>query len=213
MPRIRRWFHVSHDINSDPEVWELRRRFGDRTLGVWLEILSIADRYDGHVPGDRDYLAMCVSSKCQVTKRTVLKVFEYAETKLWLVSDPVLRVRNHTKYRVVRDANKIPSGISKASPPLLDTPLHSYVKEVISYLNEKTGKRFKANGHQSTKHIQARINEGFTVEDLKKVVDIKTEEWFNDAKYFRYLRPETLFGNKCEAYLQEGIDTTEDPNP
>ena len=51
MPRIRRWFHVSHDINSDPEVWELTDRFGDRALRVWMQMLSIADTNNGRLKG------------------------------------------------------------------------------------------------------------------------------------------------------------------
>jgi len=122
MPRIRRWFHVSHDINSDPEVWEMTRRFGDRSYRVWMEILSIADRYDGLVPGESQYLGTCLAGKCQVTKRTVLRVLEFAETKLWLVYDPVRRVRNHLKYRPTRGDKQIPYGKQTASPPLLHTP-------------------------------------------------------------------------------------------
>src|SRR4051794_5006102 len=51
MPRIKRWFPVSHDINRDPEFCELSRRFGATGIRVWLELLSIADRNDGDVPG------------------------------------------------------------------------------------------------------------------------------------------------------------------
>jgi len=51
MPRIKRWFPVSHDINSDPEVWELTNTFGEWLLPVWLEILSVTDRADGEYNG------------------------------------------------------------------------------------------------------------------------------------------------------------------
>lgn len=51
MPRIKRWFPVSHDINGDPEVWELTTTFGDWLLPVWLEILSITDRAEGELIG------------------------------------------------------------------------------------------------------------------------------------------------------------------
>ena len=35
------------------------------------------------------------------------------------------------------------------------------------------------------------------------MVDIKTNEWLNDPRNDRYLRPETLFGTKFESYRQE----------
>jgi len=47
MPRIRRWFPVSQDINSDPEVWIMRESIGEKALSIWLEFLSIADRNEG----------------------------------------------------------------------------------------------------------------------------------------------------------------------
>ena len=100
----------------------MTRRFGDRSYRVWIEILSIADRYDGMVPGASEYLSTCLAGKCQVAKRTVLKVLEFAESKLWIVSDPVRRVRNHVKYRPTRDTKQIPAGKQTASPPLLHTP-------------------------------------------------------------------------------------------
>src|SRR5258708_34616907 len=63
MPKIKRWFHVSHDINADPEVWEMTDRLGDRTFRVWMELLSIADRNAGEIKGERRYLQVALSSK------------------------------------------------------------------------------------------------------------------------------------------------------
>ena len=51
--------------------------------------------------------------------------------------------------------------------------------------------------------IKARINEGFTIDDFKKVIDIKTAEWKDDPKMSKYIRPETLFSNKFEGYLNQ----------
>jgi uncharacterized phage protein (TIGR02220 family) len=52
------------------------------------------------------------------------------------------------------------------------------------------------------------MNEGFTVEDFQTVIDNKVEEWGKPpkagAKDMRiYIRPETLFGTKFEAYLNQ----------
>ena len=59
------------------------------------------------------------------------------------------------------------------------------------------------NIEKTQKLIKARITEKFTVEDFKKVIDIKTQEWLKDSTMNKYLRPETLFGNKFEGYLNE----------
>ena len=76
----------------------------------------------------------------------------------------------------------------------------SEIKEIISYLNQKARTNYKPTTKATQKHINARLNEGYTVEDFKKVIDTKCSEWLN-TDYSKYLRPETLFGNKFESYL------------
>jgi uncharacterized phage protein (TIGR02220 family) len=75
--------------------------------------------------------------------------------------------------------------------------------DIIQYLNEKTGKSFKPDSRKTKDLIQARFNEGFTLEDFKKVMDLKSAEWQQDAKWSKFLRPETLFGTKFESYLNQ----------
>ena len=50
--------------------------------------------------------------------------------------------------------------------------------------------------------IHARCEEGFTVDDFKKVIDKKCAEWMG-TDWEKYLRPETLFGTKFEGYLNQ----------
>jgi uncharacterized phage protein (TIGR02220 family) len=80
----------------------------------------------------------------------------------------------------------------------------SNIVKIVSYLNEKTGKKFKADSAETKKFINGRLAEGHTVEDFKRVIDIKVEKWRDDPKMSDYLRPSTLFrpGN-FEAYLNE----------
>lgn len=77
------------------------------------------------------------------------------------------------------------------------------VAEIISYLNEKTGKNFKSGVAKNRDLIKARLKEGYSVEDFKKVIDIKVAEWLNDENMSKFLRPETLFSNKFEGYLNQ----------
>lgn len=74
-------------------------------------------------------------------------------------------------------------------------------QEIINYLNEKTNKNFRYQSTATQRLIKARLNEGFTLEDFKKVIDTKCADWLNDEKMVEYLRPETLFSNKFEGYL------------
>ena len=73
--------------------------------------------------------------------------------------------------------------------------------EIVDYLNAKAGTRYKASTANTRKLIKARLNEGFTLEDFKTVIDKKCAEWLTDSKMEQYLRPETLFGTKFEGYL------------
>ncbi|MDU5039201.1 conserved phage C-terminal domain-containing protein [Clostridium perfringens] len=73
---------------------------------------------------------------------------------------------------------------------------------VIDYLNSKTGKSYKSTTRKTQSLIKARIDEGFNEEEFFKVIDNKVSEW-KGTEYEKYLRPETLFGNKFEGYLNQ----------
>lgn len=78
------------------------------------------------------------------------------------------------------------------------------IQKIVEHLNEKTGKRFKAGTPKTIRLIKARFKEGFTVEDFRRVIDKKTDDWIHSKQMARYLRPETLFGSKFEGYLNQG---------
>ena len=80
-------------------------------------------------------------------------------------------------------------------------------KEVISYLNLKAKKNFKVDTASHQKFIQARLKEGYVLEDFKKVVDIMVAKW-KGTEYEQYLQPQTLFGNKMDNYLNQPIPRT-----
>lgn len=75
--------------------------------------------------------------------------------------------------------------------------------EVVDYLNQKLGTRYKADTEKTRRLIRARIREGATLDDFRKVIDKKVKEW-RGTKLEPYLRPETLFGTKFEGYLNQG---------
>lgn len=76
-------------------------------------------------------------------------------------------------------------------------------REIVEYLNEKVGTNYKASTKDTRKKITARLNEGFTVEDFKRVIEIKAAEWLTKPGMAMYLRPLTLFGPNFESYLQQ----------
>lgn len=85
-----------------------------------------------------------------------------------------------------------------------------YIVEIVRYLNEKTGANFKPTAKDTISHINARIKDGYTVEQFKQVIDKKCADWLTDAKMREYLRPATLFGTKFESYLNSAAVKTID---
>ncbi len=84
-----------------------------------------------------------------------------------------------------------------------DIDIDNYIVEIVTYLNDTANKKYRHTTNKTKTLINARMNEGFTVDDFKKVIDKKTNDWKEDNKMNRYLRPETLFGTKFEGYLNE----------
>lgn len=76
---------------------------------------------------------------------------------------------------------------------------HIY-KAVLERLNEKAGTAFRATTKGTQSVINARLRDGFSLDDFFTVIDKKCAEWIG-TDMEKYLRPETLFGNKFEGYL------------
>jgi uncharacterized phage protein (TIGR02220 family) len=74
---------------------------------------------------------------------------------------------------------------------------------IVEYLNRQTGKSFKHNTQATRRLILARWREGWTTHDFHDVILYKSKQWATDPKMMAFLRPETLFSNKFESYLQE----------
>lgn len=86
--------------------------------------------------------------------------------------------------------------------------------EIIDYLNEKAGKRFSHKTKETAKHINARLKDGYTVEDFKRVIDNRVMKWSKDKKMKEYIRPDTLFTpTNFEKYLNDALDNLPDRPP
>lgn len=75
---------------------------------------------------------------------------------------------------------------------------------IVEYLNQKVGTNYRASSKKTKTCIHARLEEGFTLDDFKTVIDKKADEWIG-TEYEQYLRPETLFGTKFESYLNARV--------
>nr|DAR94576.1 MAG TPA: hypothetical protein [Caudoviricetes sp.] len=85
-----------------------------------------------------------------------------------------------------------------------ETKADTEATEVLEYLNAKTGSKYRASTEANVKPIRARLNDNYTVEDCKRVIDIKVGQWLNNPEMEKFLRPETLFRpSKFESYINE----------
>ena len=79
---------------------------------------------------------------------------------------------------------------------------------VISYLNDATGKNFRG-AKTDRSAISARLSEGYTIDQIKSVIDRKAKQWGGDPKMDKYLRPSTLFRpSSFEGYVNESDIST-----
>jgi uncharacterized phage protein (TIGR02220 family) len=90
------------------------------------------------------------------------------------------------------------------------------ITEIIGYLNERTGKRYSPKAEATRKHISARLDEGYSIDDFKRAIDNKAAQWLG-TDMEKFLRPATLFNcekfdgyvNECETVLPPARQPTE----
>lgn len=110
------------------------------------------------------------------------------------------KVKKLDKLALFRNVNRTTKEILKYDDKI-NVQKRIIEKEIIQYLNAKTGKGFKATSRSATRCISARMNDGYNLGDFKKVIDNMCSVWLDDPRMNMYLRPETLFGNKFGGYL------------
>lgn len=75
-------------------------------------------------------------------------------------------------------------------------------KEIIEHLNNVTGCEYRTDSKNTINLIKQHMKEGYKKEDFINVIDKKYKEW-KDTEREKYVRPETLFGDKFEAYVNQ----------
>lgn len=95
-----------------------------------------------------------------------------------------------------------PTWLEETAIKDLEKTKHKELWIPIAYLNQVANKRYKFVD-KTKRLLLARFKEGYTLEDFKQVIDIKTAEWKDNPEFSKYLRPETLFGSKFDGYLNQ----------
>lgn len=98
---------------------------------------------------------------------------------------------------------KVVQEVLRKVPKTMST-LPPEVSEVLAYLNEKMHTKLR-----EPHDLPTRLHDGYTVEDCKKVIDIKYAEWYGTEQE-KYIRPSTLFRKgHFDEYLNQPTITKE----
>lgn len=77
-----------------------------------------------------------------------------------------------------------------------------FTSKIVDYLNEKANRKLRVT-LPLRKLVNARFNEGHTLEDFKHVIDVKCSQWLG-TDFEKFLRPSTLFNaTRFQEYLAE----------
>ena len=117
----------------------------------------------------RPYLQLSTWEKHQQIRAKRSKFPAYDSTCMQMISDDIRCHRNPIQSNPIRIQSESES--NPASLPI------DFFQNVINYLNEKAGTAYKATSQANKKHIQARFNEGFNLDDFKRVIDNKVKDW------------------------------------
>ena len=197
MAKYRRYFPVSHDINHDPEILELKDQFGLGGFSLWLEILAITDRTEGRLLVTSYWLR----NVCKLVGQrfaTGLVTLNHIIKKGWLEPnepfvdglETVYMVSNFAEYHRKHVPNKLELGYENENigvPPNHPTnpnhPNHPKEKNSSERIHKEKGK----NGPPKSSSRQKL--EAFTVDqalrDWASKKDLPNpDDWLDDFKNY-----------------------------
>ena len=191
--------------------WMLNRlKLKGIALNVYAIIYGFSQDGESSFNGSRQYLCDFTGA----TKPTIDKALsELREMNLIIKTSKRINDVIHNEYKANLEALKGFTTCKETLPPdknslqggskeTLPNNELLYIKEIINYLNSATSSNYRYQSKATQRLIKARLNDGFTVDDFKAVIDKKTKEW-KGTEMEKYIRPETLFGTKFESYLNQ----------
>ena len=81
--------------------------------------------------------------------------------------------------------------------------------DLIQYLNEKTGSDYKADKANADR-VRSLLEQRYTPDQIRSVIDKKCAEWMGDEKMRAYLRPSTLWGAKFPEYVSAPVSIVQE---
>lgn len=207
-------------------------RLTDSEKLLFAEITSLSNKF-GYCTATNSYFAKLYEVVKETISRRISNLNKYGYLKIEIIKNGN-EVKQRKMYPLTQSSIPIDVKINTPIDNSVNTPIDANVKEnntsinntsnnninrintlsgnptaypykdVIDYLNQRTGKNYKSTTKKNQTVIRARTDEGFSLDDFKRVIDNKVAEW-KGTKMEKYLRPETLFGTKFEGYLNQEL--------
>lgn len=195
----------------------------DKYIRVWLYLFNEVAK------GNNRFTSKSIIDECKVTRHGLYDILNRGIDLLnkHQIIINIYRGRAtdnqfELKFDISSSINQIPAvtelediNQSQNKQPQINKKIKKEIKSehqlainiIITYLNDVTNKSYRTDTQSTIQLITNKLNNGFTIEQFKYVIDIKASHWLN-TDMDKFLRPETLFGNKFEGYLNETINNT-----
>lgn len=182
------WIKVHRNLLSNPEWVSLSDKEKGQLVSIWL----LAADKSGEVPDSPNLIMRMAMLDSEPNTTKFIELGFMVTTCQPSGNHVVDNVTHKSREEERREEDKT---LMSVKP---DDVIH-----ILNYLNAKRASNYKPT--QANKRlISARLKEGFSLEDLKRVIDNKIIEWGNSRKMEKYIRPSTLFNaEKFSQYAGE----------
>ena len=146
-------------------------------------------------------------------KNTVICVVKYADFQgLGFEDNEQTTSKEQTNNKQTTTTKELQNKRNKESKNIYtslpeDKNITEVVEQIIQMLNVETGKEdgegFSPRAKKNVELISALIRDGYTLNDLKTVIEKKCDAWLTDPVMKSNLRPSVLFGDRFDEYLHE----------
>jgi len=190
----------------------------NNTFKVFIHCILKANRIPKQWQGITINVGNFVTSYNKLAVETHLSVQNVRTVLNKLIDTKELILKSTNRYSIITVCNYKRYQLSiKDEQQSINTPTNKQltttnnikkkeIKTIVEYLNLKAEKEFRDTTDETIKHINARLTEGYSLEDFKAVINTKVKEWSN-TDMAKFIRPNTLFTpSNFENYLQQSKD-------
>lgn len=209
------------EVFSRADVEKIIEKHGAFGYAVVMKMEEILNT-KGKVPDTlRLYQRIAVDIGAPKDFEKVTQVIDYMKELYYLVKDEngdLLHEETYKNYQkaveisAIRKESGNKGGRPKETIPVFTEKFYEIYFAYIDYLNEATGRSYKkAKGQaiKAKKQFNARLKQGYTLDDFKKAIDnAAVSEWHSKKTNFNHLKPELLTREDKLIYWMNVIQET-----